>query len=88
MDERLDDRVVGAISTELARAALNAVNAYPKCRNAHEGPLFWFCYHWRGEIVPGKEALDGHGRCEACAVAAAWDGTGEPPSFLDAEEEW
>jgi hypothetical protein len=58
-----------------------------ECRNAHAGPDHWMCYHWRGQVVPGKEALDAAGRCEACAIAAAWDGNGEPPSFMDAEEE-
>lgn len=55
------------------------------CRNALAGPAAWFCYFYGGRPTPGKEALDTHGLCEACAKVAETVET--LPSFMITEED-
>jgi hypothetical protein len=55
------------------------------CRNAYAGMSAWFCYFYGGKATPGKEALDAHNRCEACAKVAETVET--LPSFMLNEED-
>jgi hypothetical protein len=56
------------------------------CRNAFGGVEHLFCTHRGGVITPGTAELDGNGECVICAAGSAWNGIGEPPSYLDPEE--
>ena len=58
---------------------------YPLCRNAYAGESAWFCYHYAGRITSGKESLNEHNRCEACAIAVP--PYAEEPSFMQTNEE-
>ena len=59
----------------------------PTCRNALAGLAFWFCDHYAGSITLGREALDEHERCRACAKVFPLDALTEDtlPSFMLAD---
>ncbi len=55
------------------------------CINARAGLHKWYCYHFNGNVTPGKEGVNERGRCEACEIAEP--PYEEAPSFMQTNEE-
>lgn len=44
----------------------------------------WYCFFWRGKPTAG-ETVNAEGRCRACQTAH--DGTDNPPSWMENEDD-
>jgi hypothetical protein len=86
----LNERINNAVSVWPHVPDAEPISAKPvstppaTCANAFN-PARWFCYHYAGKPVQGKEAVNYRGLCEACEIACP--PYEEVPSFMQTNED-